>query len=139
MRLSELAGQIEEELVGDGQAEVHSLAALESAVPGQVSVLSNTKDTKQLDETRAQAVIVEKNVKSDRGTLLRCADPYYAFSRAMVLLHGPRRHPHAGVHPGANVDATAQIGEGTVVYPGAFVGPGAKVGKDCILYPNVTI
>jgi UDP-3-O-[3-hydroxymyristoyl] glucosamine N-acyltransferase len=139
MRLSELASQIEAELVGDGEAEVNSLASLELAGPGQLSFLSNTKYVKQFNETKAQAVIVGKNVKSDRVTLLRCADPYYAFSRAVVLLHGYRRHPHAGVHPRANVDPAAQIGEGTVVYPGVFVGPGAKVGKDCILYPNVAI
>ena len=104
MRLSELAGQIEAELVGDGKAEVHSLASLESAGPGQVSFLSNVKYNKQFNETRAQAVIVGKDVKSDRVALLRCEDPYYAFTRAMVLFHGHRRHPHAGVHPGANVD-----------------------------------
>ena len=140
MRLSELAGQIDAELVGDGgETEIHGIAPLEQAGAGQVSFLSNTRYGKDFAETRASAVIVGKGVKSERTALLRCEDPYYAFARAMILLHGHRRHPHAGVHPGANVDPSATIGEGTVVYPGAFVGPRAKVGRDCILYPNVVI
>ena len=140
MRLSELAGKIEAELVGDGDVEVSALASLETAGPGQVSFLSNARYNKAFNQTRASAVIVGKGAKSERGVaLLRCADPYYAFSRAMVLLHGHRRHPHAGVHPAAHVDPSARIGAGTVVYPGAFVGPRAKVGRDCILYPNVAV
>jgi UDP-3-O-[3-hydroxymyristoyl] glucosamine N-acyltransferase len=139
MRLSELAAQIEAELVGDGDVEIHSIVPLEEAGPGQVSFLSNTKYGREFAETRASAVIVGKDVKSDRVALLRCEDSYYAFARAMVLLHGQRRHPHAGVHGGAQVDRSAVIGENTVVYPGAFVGPRVRVGRDCILYPNVVI
>ena len=44
------------------------------------------------------------------ATAWRCcatADPYYAFSQAVVKLHGYRRHPHDGIHPAAHVDPTA--------------------------------
>ena len=77
---------------------------------------------------------------SDRGlALLKARDPYYAFMRAVVALHGHRAHPHAGVHPRAHVDPTATVGAGSVLYPGAFVGPRATVGRDCILYPNAVV
>jgi UDP-3-O-[3-hydroxymyristoyl] glucosamine N-acyltransferase len=59
--------------------------------------------------------------------------------QAVVILHGHRKHPHQGIHPKANVDASATIGPGTVIYPGAYVGPRAKVGRDCILYPNSVV
>jgi UDP-3-O-[3-hydroxymyristoyl] glucosamine N-acyltransferase len=139
MRLSELAGQIGAELSGDGEVDIRSVASLEEAGPGQVSFLSNAKYGKEFADTKATAVIVGKNVKADRTGLLRCEDPYYAFAQTMMLLHGQRRHPHAGIHAGARVDASAVIGEGTVVYPGAFVGPRVRVGRDCILYPNAVI
>jgi UDP-3-O-[3-hydroxymyristoyl] glucosamine N-acyltransferase len=139
MKLSEIAAHINAELVGDGATEIHSIAALEQAGPGQLSFLSNTKYLQEFEATRAAAVIVPKGVESDRVTLLRSKDSYYAFAQAMVLLHGHRRHPHAGIHPRANVDPTATIGENTVIYPGVFVGPRARIGRDCILYPNVVI
>jgi UDP-3-O-[3-hydroxymyristoyl] glucosamine N-acyltransferase len=139
MRIDDLAGKIGAEVMGDGTAAVSSAAPLESAQPGQVSFLANLKYIKQLETTKASAVIVAPNVRADGVTLLKTKDPYFAFSQAVVLLHGHRRHPFAGVHPKAHVEPTATIGPGTIVYPGAFVGPRVTVGRDCILYPNVVI
>jgi UDP-3-O-[3-hydroxymyristoyl] glucosamine N-acyltransferase len=139
MKLAELAEKIGAEIVGDADVQIESCATLEQAKAGQVSFLSNAKYAKQLETTNASAVVVAKNVNSNRVALLRAADPYYAFSQAVVLLHGYRRHPHAGIHPEANVDPSASIGEGTVIYPGCYVGPRAKVGSHCILYANVVV
>jgi UDP-3-O-[3-hydroxymyristoyl] glucosamine N-acyltransferase len=139
MRLDELAGRIGAEIVGDGSIDVTSTGAIEEAGPGQVAFLSNPKYLKQIETTRASAVIVSPQITSGRVTLLKTSDPYYSFRQAVVALHGFRKHPHQGVHPAAQVDPTATIGQGTVVYPGVFVGPRAKIGSDCILYPNVVV
>jgi UDP-3-O-[3-hydroxymyristoyl] glucosamine N-acyltransferase len=143
MRLDELAREIGAELAGgDGGAEVSAVNTLEDAQSGQLAFLSNPRQAKQLETTRASAVIVAAATKpppASRVALLRAADPLLAFQRAMLRLHGHRRHPFAGVHPQAHVDPAASVGEGTVVYPGAYVGPAARVGRDCILYPNVTV
>lgn len=139
MRLDELAGKIGAELVGDGGIEVSGVAALEDAVPGQLSFLANAKYAKQLETTNASAVIVQGKVNSPRLALLKTQDPYFAFRNAVVLLHGYRRHPFKGVHPRATVDETATVGDGTVIYPGAYVGPRARIGRDCILYPNAVV
>ena len=140
MRLDELAGKIEAQLVGgDPAADITAVAPLETATAGQVAFLSNPKYTSQLENSRASAVIVAQRVNSDRVPLLKTKDPYYAFQQAVVLLYGHRAHPFTGIHPNAYVDATATIGENTTIYPGAFVGPRAKVGRDCILYPNVCV
>lgn len=139
MTLDQLAKQINAEVLGDGSADIYSCATLEDAQPGQVSFLANPKYLKQLETTQASAVIVAPSIASNRVTLLKTKDPYYAFRQAMILLHGQRKHPHSGIHPAAHVDPTADIGEGSILYPGVYVGPRAKVGRDCILYPNVVI
>lgn len=139
MRLDELARQIGAELAGDGAIEVTAAATLEEAGPGQISFLANPRYLKQLETTRASAAVVAPSITSERLTLLKAPNPYYAFTQTMVILHGHRRHPHAGIHPSAHIDPTASIGPGTTIYPGVFVGPRAKVGRDCILYPNVVI
>jgi UDP-3-O-[3-hydroxymyristoyl] glucosamine N-acyltransferase len=140
MRLEELARRIEAELVGDGSIEVTSVSTLEKAGPGQVSFLSNPKYQKQLETTGASAVIVAPRVNSTaKVTLLKAADPYFAFSRAVIALHGFRKHPHEGIHPAAHVHPTATIGARTVIYPGVFIGPGVRIGDDCIVYPNAVI
>jgi UDP-3-O-[3-hydroxymyristoyl] glucosamine N-acyltransferase len=139
MRLAELAKQVEAELVGDGSIEITSASTLDDGQSGQIAFLSNPKYARQLETTQASAVIAAARVSSTRVALLKSSDPYYTFSRAVVLLHGHRKHPHEGVHPKAHADPTAKIGSGTVVYPGAYVGPRAKIGRDCILYPNVVV
>ena len=120
MRLDELAKKIEAQLVGDGSIEVTSAATLEEARPGQVAFQANRKYADQVKTTRASAIIVAPSVESSRVALLRSADPYYAFCKAVVALHGHRKHPHHGVHAKAHVEPTAEIGEGTVVYPGCY-------------------
>lgn len=139
MRANELADRIGAEVVGDGSIDLASAATLEDAQPGQVSFLSNRKYEHKLETTGASAVIVASSISSDRLTLLKTNDPYYAFCQAVVTLHGHRRHPHDGAHPQAHLHPTAQIGSGTVVYPGVYVGERVTIGRDCILYPNVVI
>jgi UDP-3-O-[3-hydroxymyristoyl] glucosamine N-acyltransferase len=139
MRLDELARKINAELAGDGALDVVSAATLESAKEGQITFVSNPKYAKRLATTNASAAVVSPNVKSDRLALLKAKNPYYAFRQAVVLLHGFREHPFAGVHPAAHIDPTAIIGEGTIVYPGVFIGPRVQIGCDCILYPNVSV
>jgi UDP-3-O-[3-hydroxymyristoyl] glucosamine N-acyltransferase len=139
MTIGELAEKIGASVIGDGSTVVTGVQTLEEAGPGQITFLSNPKYEKLLATTRASAVIAGQHIRSDRVTLLRTPDPYFAFMQAVVILHGHRRHPHAGVHPQAHVDPTAKIGENSILYPGAYVGPGASVGRDCVLYPNVVI
>lgn len=141
MTLKELAERIGATLEGDPAAEVRSCSTLDQAGAGQVSFLANPRYEKQLETTAATAVIVGLTAAPARPGLhlLRAKDPYYAFMKAVVTLHGHRRHPHAGVHPKAHVEATATVGEGSVLYPGAYVGAHAKVGRDCILYPNAVV
>lgn len=140
MRLDELAREIGAEVAGDGTAEVSAVNTLEDARAGQVSFLSNQRYAKQLETTRASAVIVSQTTKTGASVpLLRVADQHLAFQKAMVRLHGHRNHPIAGVHPQAHVDPSATVGEGSIVYPGAYIGPNARVGAGCILYPNVTV
>jgi UDP-3-O-[3-hydroxymyristoyl] glucosamine N-acyltransferase len=137
--LNQLAAEIGAEVVGDGSVLVSSVNTLEDAQAGQLSFLSNPKYEKQLQTTRASGVVVGESIKCDRLNLLRAKDPYLAHQKAVVALHGYRRHPHAGIHPKAHVEETAEIGAGTVIYPGVYVGPGVRIGRDCVLYPNVVI
>ncbi|MEO6436786.1 MAG: UDP-3-O-(3-hydroxymyristoyl)glucosamine N-acyltransferase [Tepidisphaeraceae bacterium] len=140
MTVDELAREIGAEVVGDGSVIVTAAATLEDAQAGQVSFLANPKYTRQVETTQASAVIVPISTQAiENVTLLKSADPYYAFMQAAVRLHGHRKHPHQGVHPRAFVDPAATIGENTIVYPGAYVGPRATIGRDCILYPNAVI
>lgn len=154
--LSQLAQHVGGKVKGNADVRITAVATLENATPADISFLANPKYAKALQTTKAGAVIVGKDTEAP-VPLLIAADPYYAFSQIVVLLHGHRKHASTGLSPKASIAKTAKIGkncdihdlatvcdnavvgEGTVIYPGAFVGPGVTVGKNCIIYPSAVI
>jgi UDP-3-O-[3-hydroxymyristoyl] glucosamine N-acyltransferase len=155
--LGEIAEYVGARLVGDPTTAIRAANTLGNAREGDISFLANRKYEKQVETTKASAVIVRRPIEGVAVALLMSEDPYYAFMQVMVLLHGYRQHaqtgisPRAGIHetatigPGcriydfATVAANARVGEGCVIYPCAFVGEGTVLGDHCIIYPNVTI
>lgn len=135
----QLAEQLGAELIGDGSVVLKRVATLQLAEGDCVSFVSNQKYVSQLAECKAGAVIVGQEIRQAKMPLLVMRDPYLGFQKAVVALHGYRKHPFDGIHPRANVDPSAQVGQRCVIYPGAYVGPGVQIGDDCIIYANATI
>ncbi len=146
------------ELVGNPATEISSVNTLEEARKGQISFLANPRYLRQLETTRASAVVVPGNTEAANGrSLIRTEDPYAAITALMVRLHGHRQHPRWGVSPSASISPSAQLGEGAnvgphatiadrviagrnlTVYPGCYVASGCVIGDDVTLYPNVVI
>ncbi|MEO8681408.1 MAG: UDP-3-O-(3-hydroxymyristoyl)glucosamine N-acyltransferase [Vicinamibacterales bacterium] len=156
MTLGELARRLECPLEGNGGIEIHRVAKIESAGPGEVTFLANPKYAGALASTKASAVIAGAAVESAPCAIIRSALPYLMFARAAGLLSpdrrpGPGVHPQASVAKDASVDHTATIGAFAVVSSGATVGArtiihshvvigaGAIVGDDCVLHAHVSV
>ncbi|MDD5327814.1 MAG: UDP-3-O-(3-hydroxymyristoyl)glucosamine N-acyltransferase [Phycisphaerae bacterium] len=155
--LGELAEYVGGRVVGDSSVVIKSASTLGRAGEGDISFLANDKYEKQIQTTKAGAVIVSKETPNVSAPLLVAEDPYYAFMQIMVLLHGYRKHKKVGISPRAAISDTAKIGadchihdfvtvsddvkvgDGCIIYPGVFIGQGAAIGNDCIIYPNVAI
>lgn len=157
MTLSALAERVGGKLTGDPDRVVTGAAPLDAAGPDDVSFLANTRYERHMAGTSAAAVIVAEDYAGPGESLIRCADPYYAFREAMVALYGFRRPEFEGVDERANVAPSAELGDGvriapfvtvstgarigpgTTLYPGVYVGPRCTIGRDCTLYPNVVL
>ncbi len=155
--LGELAEYVGGRVVGDPNVVINSASTLGRAGEGDISFLANVKYEKQVQTTKASAVIVGKETPNTSVPLLIAEDPYYAFMQIMVLLHGYRKHKKVGISPRAiisdsakigadchihdfaTVSDDARVGDGCIIYPGVFVGQGATIGNDCIIYPNAAI
>lgn len=142
--------------MGNGEEEVHAIAPLETAGPGEITFLSNPKYKHWLHDSKASAVLVSLDVEPCQVNLIRVSDPYLALAKVIPFFQVPNqrkkvRSPQAHVdsdaeveldveiYAGAHVSRGAKIGRGTILYPGVFVGEDARIGEDCILYPNVTV
>ncbi len=137
MILRDLATRLGCELRGDGGVEVHRVAGIDEAGPGDLTFVSNARYSAHLATTRASAVIVAPALTAPLPSLLT-PNPYLAFARAVAILH-PASRPEPGIHPSAVVDPSARLEEGVHVGALAVVGPGVHIGARSVLHPHVVL
>ncbi len=94
--------------------------------------------------TRAGAIIAGPDVDTLGKPVLRSADPYMSFARALEIFYPPQRPP-AGIHPTAVIAPDAKLGRNPSIGPYVVIEAGAEIGDDCVLksfvmiYPGVKI
>lgn len=155
--LGEIVERLGGELRGAPDLEIDQVATLESAGARHISFFTNPRYHRQLEHTRAGAVIVNREAAEvTRLPRIVCDDAYAYFARLSSLLNPepavvPGVHPNAAVAHGARIDPTAcigafaviaagaVIGARTVVHSGCTIGENARVGADCRLYANVAV
>jgi len=70
--------------------------------------------------------------------VLRHANPYLSFARALELFYQPPQY-EAGIHPTAVIDSTAAIGTGAHIGPYVVIDSGVVIGDDAVLLAHVVI
>jgi UDP-3-O-[3-hydroxymyristoyl] glucosamine N-acyltransferase len=144
MRLSEIAGQLECLLEGDGAVNIQGVAGIDQAGSGQLTFVSNPRYAHAIQSTRASAVILGRDVPVNRDpglpalAVLRSSNPYLDFARALELFYPPRRY-EPGIHATAVVSPSAKIGAGAYIGPHCFVDEGVTIGKNAVLHSLVSI
>ena len=155
--LGELAVRFGLTLRGEPHLAVRSVATLARAEPGSLSFLANSRYRRQLQTTRATAVLISAGDAGDCPVAaLIHPDPYLAYARIALLLHppampAPGKHPSAVVSGSARIAASAnigplavveddaQIGDRVIIGPGCIVQRGAVVGEDSVLVSRVNL
>lgn len=123
----------------DGQSPVTGMATLPNAGATELGFFTSAAYRKQLQETRAAAVILNSNVVEDCPVPCLVADnPYLVYARISALFDKtPRQlpgiHPSAVVHPSARIAASASIG------PGCVISADTAIGEDTVLNASCTI
>lgn len=144
MKLAEIAAHLGCELRGPGDVEVDRLMPIDQAGPSDLTFVANPRYRAQLKTTRAGAAIVGLAEEEASLPMLRCADPYLAFSRAIDLFYIPPPRPR-GIHPTAVISSSARIGEGADIGPYCVIGDGVRLGDRArldahvVLYPEAEI
>ncbi len=154
--LGEIAELVGGHVVGDEAFEVSGIRSLEDASPDDISFFADRRYQKQLQRTRAGALIVAEEQRSFPGHQLVVGRPDLAYAHT-AWLFAPAQcgfrgiHPQAflhntsrigrdvTIHPGVYVGEEATIGDRAVLYPGVFVGARVQIGEDTVIHPNVSI
>src|SRR5262245_56773199 len=109
MKLRELAERLACRLEGDGEVEIVRVSGIEDAGPGDLTFVADPKYLAALATTRTSAVLLRDDAPAPSMAVLRTADPYLGFARA-VGLFAPDWKPRPGVHSMAAVARDATLG-----------------------------
>jgi UDP-3-O-[3-hydroxymyristoyl] glucosamine N-acyltransferase len=143
--LGELAVRFGLTLRGEPGLTVRSVATLSRANSGALSFLANSRYRRQLESTRATAVILsaEDEAHCPVAALID-PNPYLAYARIASLMH-PDMPPEPGIHPsavvasGARIASSASIGPLAVIEEGAQIGERVRVGPGCIVQKGASV
>ena len=155
--LKELAELTGSDIKGDKDVKLSGVATLQDARADQISFLSNPKYRKQLDSTKAAAVILSPKIaETFEGNALINNDPYLTFAKVVNIFNG-RVIAQANIHPSAVIaddatigknaniaanvviDAGVKIGDNAVIGSGSVIGEKTIIGSGALLHANVTI
>lgn len=155
--LAELAAELGGVVVGDATVRIRGVAGIREAQPGDLTFLANARYDAHLAATRASAVLCTHDQPESPIPMIRVANPYLAFQRAVRVFRPDGHRPAPGTHPTAVVSPEAELGPEVVVGPhcvveagarlgarvvlgaGCFVGRDAQIGDDTWLWPRVVV
>jgi UDP-3-O-[3-hydroxymyristoyl] glucosamine N-acyltransferase len=138
MKIGDLAAQLECKLEGTPDLEITGVAGMDEAKAGEITFLSNPKYLAKLGTTQASAIIAGSDVDTLGKTVLRSADPYMSFARALEVFYPPQR-PAAGIHPTAVIAPDVKLGHNASIGPHVVIEAGVEIGNDCVLKSFVMI
>jgi UDP-3-O-[3-hydroxymyristoyl] glucosamine N-acyltransferase len=155
--LAQLAAELGGEVVGDDSTVVHGVAGIREAQEGDITFLANARYVGYLHETRASAVLCNREPRNAPMPLLQVDNPYLAFQKVVRIFRPETFRQDAGVHstavvspqatlgrdvsvgPNCVIERGARVGDRTVMMAGCYLGVHASVGDDTLLYPRVTV
>ncbi len=138
VRLSELCGLLGGELVGDGSLKIAGIAEIESAAPGQITFLANSRYAEYLKSSKASAVIISDDMEAPAIPTIRVTDVQIAKAKALIFFHPHKEFPKK-IASDAFIGETVIIGKESFVGSGTVIKDGAVLGDKCCIMENVFI
>jgi len=117
------------------------VAPLQTAEPGEVSVLHNARYAGAAEQTRAGVVVVGAALAGrlpKTSCALVVADPHAGWAHVAQLFH-PHPEPVPGAHPSSVVDPSATVHPTSEIGPGAVIGARVSIGAGCRIEANAVI
>jgi UDP-3-O-[3-hydroxymyristoyl] glucosamine N-acyltransferase len=126
-------------LRGDPELRVRRVATLLHADDGALSFLANPRYRRQMQSTRATAVLVAaEHAEACPVAALIDPNPYLAYARIAELLH-PQEPPAAGIHPSAVVARSARVAASATVGPLTVLEDDVEIGERVFLGPACVV
>jgi UDP-3-O-[3-hydroxymyristoyl] glucosamine N-acyltransferase len=149
MKLSQLTKDYDIAISND--VHITGINDISHATTEQISFVDNSKYQNQLQNTKASAVFIKKELEPlcpATCVPIICTNPYVDMAKASKLFakklyrtSGPKAHidPSATIKDRVSMGFGVCVGKNTVIFDGVFIGDDVHIGTNTIIYPNVTI
>jgi UDP-3-O-[3-hydroxymyristoyl] glucosamine N-acyltransferase len=154
--LGEIVDFINGQYPGNRNLQITAVAPLAEAREDQLSFLSNRKYSRQLEVTKAGAILVPNNMEGTDERWIRVENPYFAAAQIMTRWFHVRLVPkgvspqasiapsvklgsNVSVGPFATIGEDVVIGSNVTIFQGSSIEAGSTIGEDTIIYPNAII
>jgi len=157
--LGELAKKLNAKLIGDPEFKVNGIKTLKKANQDEVSFLSRKQYSKQLNSTKAGAVIISDSDKDlGKGNLIVGQDAYLLYAKATQVFKeinqeqgrqgiskladissSARINPNATIGSFCKISDNVEIGDHVIVGSGVVIGESTRIGDRSIIQSNVSI
>ncbi len=150
MKLSEITSVLDCDFQGKDR-EIIGINTLKDAKEHEVSFVSNSKYVKDLETTKAAAVIISENLADKLPVTcipLVTKNPYWSMAVLSKYFAPPIEDNSLGepkigrncqVSTKAEIAKGAIIGENCIILAHAYIGTEAEIGNNTTIYPSVTV
>ena len=139
--LAEIAKHTGSKVVGDSKAIVNNLSSLERASSESLTFLSNSKYSKSIRASKAQAIIIHDSfeIKDNRNYLVT-PDPYLAYAKVSILFKKINFElDNPSIHPSASISNDSKIGKNVSIGANVAIGANCIIGNNVIIKSNCSI
>jgi UDP-3-O-[3-hydroxymyristoyl] glucosamine N-acyltransferase len=135
MTVKQIAEFLQSEFKGDGEIEIRRTASLEKARKNEISFIEKVET---FQTSNASCLLVPESFDAELPcSFIKVKNPKLAFAKIAAILH--QSPSKSGVHIGANVHETAEIGTGVFIGAFASVGENSKIGDNAQIYDGARI
>lgn len=134
--LAELTGG---EMHGDGSLPIRAAATLDTAEPGQITLIDGPDKLHKLMRSAASATIIPRGTSGVELPSIEVTDVHAAFVSIVNFFHPPRTQKRIGISPLAIVSPSAKLGEDVDVHPHAIIGDDVVIGRGSTIHAGVQI
>ena len=155
MKLSKLSELLGAQLSGE-DGDISGAAGIGEAGPGQITFIAGQQYLKDLETSRAAAVLAPLDTPQISKPVLRVKNPKLAFARVLEIFYVKPYRPSGvsdsasigkdvaigrdcSIHPFVVLGDGAQVGDRVTIHPGVCVGECSSVGDDSVIHANVSI
>ena len=153
---SQIAEQLQGEVIGDGAVELLGFAAADKAREGDLTFAEKEIYFANAERSQASAILVSGPFTSPSKVLIRVPNTRVAMARLLPIFfpqdeYAPGIHPSAVIADTAQIDSTAHIGPNVIIgdnvrigartalLGGNHIGHDSQIGDDACFHPNAVV